>query len=104
MTQEEVSLPIVREGIEDVPILFANDFICQFLGDEFILTVGQVQPPVLIGSLEERKEQLDRVGYVTVKVVARLGLPEQRMGKLIEILTQNWEAYQNKKSGGETDA
>ena len=102
MTQEH-RLPIVREGIEDVPILFANDFIAQFRGTEFILTVGQLQPPIIFGSAEERQEQLDKTGYVPVQVVARLGLTEQRMGQLIEVLNQNWEKYQQQKGTEETD-
>ena len=103
MTQER-RLPIVREGIEDVPILFANDFVVQFLDTEFILTVGQLQPPVVIGSAEERREQLDKAGYVSVQVIARLGLTEQRMGQLVEVLNQHWERYQKQKNTGETDA
>ena len=103
MTQEH-RLPIVREGIEDVPILFANDFVVQTHETEFILTVGQLQPPVLIGSAEERREQLDRAGYVSVRVVARLGLTEQRMGQLVEVLSQHWERYNKQKDTGEADA
>ena len=102
--EQDHRLPLVREGIEDVPILFANDFIVQNHGSEFFLTVGQIQPPVLLGTPEERQAQLEKTGYVSVKIVARLGLTEQRMSQLVEVLNQQWDRYKKQKDENETDA
>jgi hypothetical protein len=82
-------LPIVRVGVEDVPVYFANNFVVQHQQDEFFLTVGQFQPPILLGTAEERRKQLEELGYVPVKVVARLGLTRQRLVELIEVLQEN---------------
>ena len=101
---QEYTLPLVREGIEDAPILFANDFIIQNQGSEFILTVGQLQPPVLLGTAEERQAQLEKTTYVSVRIIARLGLTEQRMGQLVEVLNQQWDKYKKQKDEIETDA
>ena len=89
--------PLVRVGMEDVPILFANDFIIQFHGNEFILTVGQLQPPPLFGSEEERRQQISQIEFVPVKVVARLALTEQRMEQLVEALQSNLQKYREQR-------
>ena len=99
MNQEEhaVSLPVVYIGAEDEPILFANQFVIQHEKNEFVLTVGQLQPPILLGSPEERKEQAKKLTYVPIKVVARFGLTRQRVAELIEVLQSNLRRYDEKQ-------
>ena len=87
MTDPEfLSVPLVYVGIEDVPILYANQFIIQHQQDEFIISVGQLSPPVLLGDESEQREQAERLSYVPVKVVARLALTRQRLTELITVL------------------
>ena len=99
MSQKEdtVTLPMVYIGAEDAPILFANQFIIQHEQNEFILTVGQLQPPILLGSPEERKEQAKKLTYVPIKIVARFGLTRQRLAELIEVLQNNLRKYDKKQ-------
>lgn len=92
-----VTLPIVYIGVEDVPILFANQFVIQHEENEFILTVGQLQPPILLGPPEQRKEQAKRLTYVPIKVVARFGLTRQRLTELIQALQTNLQIYDEKQ-------
>lgn len=99
MNQEEdvVTLPVVYIGAEDEPILFANQFVIQHEKNEFVLTVGQLQPPILLGSPEERKEQAKKLTYVPIKVVARFGLNRQCLVELIEALQSNLRKYDKKQ-------
>lgn len=99
MSQEEdtVALPVVYLGAEDEPILFANEFVIQHNKNEFVLTVGQLQPPILLGSPEERKEQAKKLTYVPIRVVARFGLTRQRLAELIEALQSNLRNYDKKQ-------
>ena len=99
MNQEEaaITLPVVYVGAEDEPILFANQFVIQHEKNEFVLTVGQLQPPILLGSPEERKEQAKKLTYVPIKVVARFGLTRQRLAELIEALQSNLRKYDKKQ-------
>jgi len=91
--QDYISLPIVRVGLEDVPIHFINDFTIQHDKGEFFLTVGQLQPPILLGTLEERKKQAEKLGYVPIKIVARFGLTPRRLKELIDVLQENLRKY-----------
>lgn len=88
---EQIQLSIVWTGAEDVPIFFANQFIVQFDGDlgAHILTVGQLAPPALIGTPEEKREQAERLDFVAVNTVARLAFTPARMQELIGVLTAN---------------
>ncbi len=99
MNQEEdaITLPVTYLGVEDVPILFANQFVIQHEKNEFVLTVGQLQPPILLGSPEERKEQAKRLTYVPIRVVGRFGLTRQRLAELIEVLQSNLRTYDKKQ-------
>ena len=95
--QDTITLPVTYLGLEDVPILFANQFVIQHEKNEFVLTVGQLQPPILLGSPEERKEQAKRLTYVPIRVVGRFGLTRQRLAELIEVLQSNLRTYDKKQ-------
>jgi len=95
--QDAITLPVTYLGLEDVPILFANQFVIQHEKNEFVLTVGQLQPPILLGSPEERKEQAKKLTYVPIRVVARFGLTRQRLAELIEVLQSNLRKYDEKQ-------
>lgn len=94
-----IQLPIVYVGLEDVPILFGNHFIIQHEQNEFIFTVGQLTPPILLGTPEERLEQAKKLSYVPVRVVARLGFTRQRLEELIGALQENLRAYDERQKG-----
>ncbi len=73
-------------------------FLIQALEDEFIITVGQLAPPALIGEEAERIEQLNAIEFVPVKVVGRFGLTAQRMRELVKALNENLECYDSQKA------
>ena len=84
------ALPLVWLGLEDLPILFANQMLIQnVVRDEFVLAFGQVTPPVLLGDDEAKERQLDEIAYVGVKPIARVSLSRQRLQELIRVLQEN---------------
>lgn len=101
-----INIPITWIGVEELPIFLVNQFVCQFNQDEFILTFGQMSPPALLGTLEERQEQAEQIAYVPVKPLARLGFSETRMRELIAVLEvnlRNYEEHQRQIRGGEQE-
>ncbi len=88
-----IAIPIVFIGAEETPIIYVNHVIAQFERDEFIVTVGQFAPPILIGTPEERREQLRLVSNVPVRVVARLAFNRDRIRQLIGVLEENVKQY-----------
>ena len=99
-----IQIPMAWVGVEEVPIFFANQAVCQFQQNEFILTFGQMSPPAILGATEEeRVEQAAQIPYVPIKPLARLGLTEGRLRELIAVLEanlRNYEQYQQQLRGG----
>lgn len=87
-------IPIVVTGLQDVPILFSNQFYIQHHETEFIITFCQIQPPLLVGTPEEVTKQAEHLTSVPAGVVARIGLTSQRMTELVKILQENLNKYQ----------
>jgi hypothetical protein len=67
-------------------MLTANQFALQLDGEQAFLTAGLVTPPILLGSPEEQREQAERLSYVQVRVVARLGMTKNRLVELRQLI------------------
>ena len=92
-SEDEVrKIPLVWEE-EGGPIVFANQFLIQHQPDEFVLTFGQVVTPPLLGTDEQKREQLDRLHYVPVRVLGRFGFTRRRMEELIAVLKENLDRH-----------
>jgi hypothetical protein len=91
---QRVEVPVVWVGADEVPVYFANQFVAQVDRGECFLTIGQMLPPVLVGTLDERREQAENLQYVTIRPVARIAFTPDRLRELISILeltAQNYE-------------
>lgn len=100
MTREEPQRRAIRllwVDVEAKEIIFANQLLVQHVGSEFVITFGQATPPPIVGTPEEQAEMLERVEFVPVKTVARLGLTAQRMTEFVQVLQQNLSAYEQQK-------
>lgn len=91
MEPQEHGVPLVYVGADDQPIVLANQFgiIQDQANGEFVLTVGQLQLPQLIGSDEERQEQFNRLSFIGIKVLGRFVLTRPRVEALVAMLQQN---------------
>ena len=94
---EEISLPLVYVDVDESPVVVANQFVIQHEGEQFILTVGQLQPPIILGTSEEKIEQARRLSHVPIRIVGRFGLTRDRLAELIEALQSNLRTYDEKK-------
>ena len=87
---------------EDVPIkwvdednlhtLAANQFVLTTgtPWDEVILSVGQVSPPVLIGTPEEQLTQVKELDFLPVRMLARFSIPTSVAEGLRDLLNRNF--------------
>ena len=97
MTQQSPAgkeVPIVVTGLDDEPILFSNQFYIQHHQTEFIITFCQIQPPLLIGTPEQIRQQTEHISSVPARAVARIGLTHTRMTELVMALQQNLQQYE----------
>jgi hypothetical protein len=81
---DEVQLPVRYVGANDVPILLANQFLLQVdeHGGGFILSIAQLAPPILMGSIEQRRAQAGEIGRYSLareRAEALAGLLERAL-------------------------
>jgi hypothetical protein len=95
---ESVQIPLVWIGAEEAPILMVTSFLGQSQDDEIVLTFGQMTPPILFGSEEDRLQQVQNIHYLPVKTIAKLGFTRQRLQELTEVLRQTLENFDKGRS------
>jgi len=93
---DSVEVPLSWIGLDELPILFANQFIIQHQPNEFIFTVGQMAPPALLGPPEVVAEQAREITHIPVKPLARIGMTRHRLAELIAVLQANLENHDRK--------
>src|SRR5215210_6976265 len=89
-----IALPVAYVGVDDVPIQFANQFVVQIEEEEILLVVGQMSPPVLIGTPAQQAEQAKGVPFVPIQVVARYGMTVHRARQLAELLSRQIKRFE----------
>lgn len=88
-----IALPVAWVGIDDTPILHANEFASQFDNSMFFVSIGAIAPPLLLGTTEERLEKARELPFIPVRTIARIALTPERVEQLISILQENLERF-----------
>lgn len=96
---ESIDVPIAWVGLDEAPVVVANQFLIQHQPNEFTLTVGQMTPPPLLGTPEEKAEQARQIDYVPIRVLVRLGLSPTRLRELIAVLQGNLDLHDKTMEG-----
>jgi hypothetical protein len=86
----EREVTLAWENLDDVPVFFANQFICQFTQDEFVVSVGQMVPPPTLSD-PDQQQQID---HIPVRALARIAFTHQRLVELINVLEANRWQYE----------
>jgi hypothetical protein len=82
----DFGVPLHWIDFEGTPIHFANHFLVQHQPNEFVLTLGQVTGPPVVGTPEQIREQAREMSRVPIRTLARAGLTRERLVELIGIL------------------
>jgi len=85
--------------MEDSPILFANQFVVQTQDDAILLTVGQVQFPILLGGIEDQIAQAQQLSYLPITVIARLALTRAKIQELSDALQEHIRKFDSQHQG-----
>lgn len=86
-------VPVRWDDTDPLPVTMVNQFLLQVdvvngQIDSFILTMGQVLPPALLGTAEERKAAADQIDTVAVRPLGRYSFTEARLNELVEMLSR----------------
>lgn len=101
--KEVVKFPLEWHFPEDVKTGYATNFIVQHTDREFYLSFFDTPPPIILGTPEEREEQVKKMKSVRAQAVARVVISSDRMPQFIEVLQENWEKFQAKQEDSSED-
>ena len=90
---DDLRLPLAMSDFDDSPILFANHFIIQHQPDEFVVSMGQLTAPPLIGTPDQMRAQARDHGDVEVHTIARVAMNRRRTVELIALLQEQLEEH-----------
>lgn len=99
---DAIPVPLLWVGIDEQPVLMANQFQGQVQQDEIILSFGTlVEPPIVGSTPEERRAQVLRVAYVPVRPIVRVTLTRRRLEELQTMLRDTIAIYERRYGVGE---
>lgn len=99
MTEEEregLALPLEWHVPEDVSSRYATNLIVQHSEHEFIISFFEAVPPLVLGEPEEVRTQLEKLGTIQARCVARVIVAAGRMPEFVRVLQGNLENYLSK--------
>ncbi|MGI6375131.1 MAG: DUF3467 domain-containing protein [Anaerolineae bacterium] len=94
-------LPIewyVPEGLQTV---YANHLIVQHTEHEFVISFFSLVPPLLAGSEEERRAQLDSLVSVRAVCVGRVAVSPSRYPAFVQALRDNLSRFLDEQEEAE---
>ncbi len=96
---EPVNLRISWTDNDNLLFTWANQFIVQPAGaNEILISLGQVHPPLVIGSAEEQQEQLRKLTTVDCKVVSRVSVSLESARQLLTVLQTTLDGLERIKT------
>lgn len=84
-------VPIAWVGLDEERVFTANQFVSQFVKDQFIVSFGMLVPPPILGDEEQRKKTIEEISHVSVQPITRVALTPRHMRELIGVLQENLE-------------
>jgi len=100
---EQVAVPIQWHVPEDLTCQYATNLVVQHTEHEFVISFFRTAPPLIVGTPEETRAQLEQIGYVRADCVARIVVAASRMPDFVQVLQGSLEAHrlQNDQPGEE---
>ena len=90
---KEMRVPVDWEYPDGLDSVYASNFIIQHGLEEFYISFFEMPPPIVLGTAEEREEQISKIESVRAKCVARVVLTPTRIPALIAALEENYDKY-----------
>ena len=77
----------------DLKSYFSDNFIVQHQKDHFVLSFFEVIQPAILGTLEERKAQVQKIKQVDAKCIARILVTPEKMKDIVNVMNENYNNY-----------
>lgn len=90
-------LPLEFHVPEGVVSRYATNLVVQHSEHEFIVSFYEAQPPLLLGTAEDNKAVLERMGEVRGTCVARVVIAAGRMAEFVRVLQDDLATYEKNR-------
>ena len=87
------ALPIEWYFPEHMTSRYATTLVVQTSEHEFTISFFELHPPLMLGSPEERKAQLEQIKSVRAECVARIIVAAERLPEFVKVLEGQLEEY-----------
>lgn len=85
-----IGKPLIWQDAGGVRVELADQFAIQRAPGEtaesFILVIGQVDVPLIIGNPEEQRRQVEAIPYVGIRIIGRYSLSVRHLEQLGELV------------------
>lgn len=79
----------------DLHSQLATHLVVQSGPDGFIISFFEVRSPILLGSPEKIRAEVEKIKSVPAICVARVVVPIGHMPDFLKVLNENWEQFQS---------
>ena len=100
--RDRFTVPLAFVGVDETKIEFANIFGVQINDDTLTLVVGQMTPPLLVGSPEEKREAARAIPFAPIRVLARFGITRGKAADLAKLIQD--QLARAEAGAGDSDA
>ena len=91
--EDGVRIPIEHVYPDSLETRFADHVVVQHTEHEFRILFYETRPPIMVGSVEERRARLEEIQSIEAVCVARIVVPASRMPEMVRALNDNLAAY-----------
>jgi hypothetical protein len=90
-------IPLVWVGLEEIPVRTVTSVVSQIADDQFFVSFGCINHPILVGSQAAVRARLDSIESVSITPVARIAMTEEKMEQVIKALQSNLRKHRAAK-------
>jgi len=94
---KQVSVPMEWVVPENIKPEYASDLVVQSLSDVFQIYFFQVNPPFIIGTQEEKLQQLTNLDSVKANCVSRLIVTPSKLEEFIDTMKSQLDKYKSQE-------
>lgn len=101
--EEGIALPMEWRVPDNLESKFATHLTIQNSDQEFIINFFEAHPPVITGTEEQKKAQLEELSSIEATCVARIVVTPQRMRDFLDTMEKNFEKFMSRVQAQEEE-
>jgi hypothetical protein len=86
-------VPVIWEVPAGVPTHYSTNLVVQHTDEDFTITFWDVRPPVLIGTREEKRKQVEALKEIRPTALVRIILSPSKMREFTQVMQDNLKTF-----------